>query len=105
MALGPRVHVAESIEDLEADNRYMLDEGDDDDDVPPKRRHYRSERALGCLYRMIDEKKFLSDLQNDPDAKQPSVDVLQRLWEYVERETAGFIWDHNKDDGYYIRDM
>jgi hypothetical protein len=105
MAPGPRVRVAESIEVLENEDRYMQEDEEDDEDTRPSLRYYKSNRALGFLYRMIDEKEFLQDLQKVPEARQPVVNVLQRLWEYIARETAGFIWEHNKDHGYYVRDM
>lgn len=105
MAPGPRVRVAESIEVLEAEDKYLLQDEEDDEDARPPLHYYKSTRALGYLYRMIDEKEFLEDLQKAPEARQPTVNVLQRLWKYVERETAGFIWDHNKEDAYSVRDM
>lgn len=105
MAPGPRIRVAESVEVLENEDKYMWGDEEDDEDARPSLRYYKSNRALGYLYRIIDEKEFLQDLQKAPEARQPAVNVLQRLWEYVMRETAGFIWAHNKDDGYYVRDM
>lgn len=105
MAPGPRVRVAESIEVLENEDKYMWEDEEDDEDVRPIQRYYKSNRALGYLYRIIDEKEFLQDLHKAPETHQPAVNVLQRLWEYVLRETAGFIWEHYKDDGYYVRDM
>ncbi|CRG88837.1 hypothetical protein PISL3812_05872 [Talaromyces islandicus] len=105
MAPGPRVRVAESIEVLEDEDRHTLDDEEDDEDARPSLNYYKSKCALGHLYGMINEKEFLQDLRNAPEARQPPVNVLQRLWKYIEQETAGFIWDHNKEDAYSVRDI
>lgn len=113
MAPGPRVRIAESIEVLDKGNEYIWDDDaesviDDDDDVRPPLRYYKSQRVLGALYRMINEKDFVNELEWDSSNRQPqskSVNVLASVWEYVERETAGFLWDHCVKDAHYVRDV
>jgi hypothetical protein len=107
MAPGPRVQVAESIDLLQAESDYIWDDqenDDDDDDSRPGLRYYKSQRVLGHLYRAIDEKEFLRDLQSVPK-ERPSANLLNALWQYVQHETAGFLWDHCKDIGYDIKEM
>ncbi|KAH8689571.1 putative RNA-dependent RNA polymerase [Talaromyces proteolyticus] len=109
MAPGPRVRVAESIEVLEAEEKHTWDDDvneadDDDDDMRPGRRYYKSQRVLGYLFRKIDERKFLVDLQTASKPKQ-SVNLLHYLWDYIQRETVGFIWEHHKEQGFVVRDI
>lgn len=107
MAPGPRVQVAESIDLLENVAEYMWDdrdELDDDDSSRPGLRYYKSQKVLGHLYRAIDEKEFLRDLQS-VSKERASINLLQTLWEYVTRTTAGFFWVHCKDVGYDIKEM
>ncbi|EED15337.1 RNA-dependent RNA polymerase, putative [Talaromyces stipitatus ATCC 10500] len=115
MAPGPRVRVAESIEVLDDGREHIWDDGgsiiDDDDDVRPPLRYYKSQRVLGALYRTINERDFIRELEWDsPNHQQQkqsskSVNVLAAVWEYVKCETAGFLWDHCVKDAYYIRDV
>lgn len=114
MAPGPRVRVAESIEVLDNGKDYIWNDDaesviDDDDDVRPPMRYYKSHRVLGALYRMINEKDFVNELEWDSSNQQTQskakVNVLGSVWEYVERETAGFLWDHCVKDAHYIRDV
>uniref|UniRef100_A0A093V0X3 RNA-dependent RNA polymerase n=1 Tax=Talaromyces marneffei PM1 TaxID=1077442 RepID=A0A093V0X3_TALMA len=113
MAPGPRVRVAESIEVLDNGDEYIWNDDsesviDDDDDVRPPMRYYKSRRVLGALYRMINERDFVNGLEWDSLNRQTqtkSVNVLASVWEYVERETAGFLWDHCVKDAHYIRDV
>ena len=112
MAPGPRVRVAESIEVLDNGKEHIWNDDaesviDDDDDVRPPLRYYKSRRVLGALYRMINEREFVNELEwnaSNPQT-QPKVNVLASVWEYVERETAGFLWDHCVKDAHYIRDV
>lgn len=114
MAPGPRVRVAESIEILEDGREHLWNDDsgsviDDDDDVRPPMRYYKSQRVLGALYRTINERDFIRDLEWDSLNSQTQlsnpVNVLDCVWEYVTRETAGFLWDHCMKDAYYIRDV
>lgn len=65
---------------------------DDDDEEPSSIRYYKSERALGQLYRAVDEREFLQELKLS--SKDSRSDLLDELLEYVNNETAGFICDH-----------
>jgi hypothetical protein len=115
MAPGPRARVAESIEVIDNESEYIWNDDnndgsggaglDDDDDVRPPMRYYRSQRVLGHLYRMIDEKEFMNDLKWESFHESKEANVLHSLWAYVQRETAGFVWDHCIQDASYFRDM
>lgn len=113
MAPGPRVRVADSIEVLDnGDEHHLNDDAqtivDDDDDVRPPLRYYKSRCVLGALYRTINERDFVNELEWDSSNRQTqtkSANVLALVWKYVERETAGFLWDHCVKDAHYIRDV
>jgi hypothetical protein len=68
-------------------------------------RYYRSEKALGHLYRAIDEHMFLKDLQNAsrvaPDQENT---MLPTLWTYIQQHTAIIQWEHHLDLARQIRD-
>lgn len=68
-------------------------------------RYYRSEKALGHLYRAIDEHMFLKDLQNAsrvaPDQENT---MLPALWTYIRQHTEIIQWEHHLDLARQIRD-
>lgn len=100
MAPSPRVHVEEDIAILEQKDEKGYESDDED---RPRLRYYRSERALGYLYRAIDEQAFLQELQSLPKAEETS--LLDQLWSYVELQTAGFIWDHCVEDAEKVKEV
>ena len=70
---------------------------DDDYDGKPQLRYYKSNKVLGHLYRNIDEKEFLEEIQDTRRNTTGSKAVLQRVWQYIENETKGFQWEHLVD--------
>lgn len=106
MAPGPRVRIAEDISLLERNIETILDEedGEDDNERAPMR-YYKSNRVLGQLFRRIDERAFLADLQASTKAQQPPADLLQSIWAYVNAETAGFQWDHHISAGLSVKEL
>ncbi|KAK6005708.1 hypothetical protein QM012_007350 [Aureobasidium pullulans] len=109
MAPSPRVI-------LEADGFASLEDiaqREEEDDTDPIAdlddlrtvRYYRSEKALGHLYRAIDEQEYLASLQ---DATKPEPDqdytVLPALWAYIHHYTKGIQWEHHLDLARQIRD-
>jgi hypothetical protein len=64
-------------------------------------RYYRSEKALGHLYRNIDEKKFFERMKGDfermHDALNDGESLVQKLEIYIDRETRGIQWEHHLD--------
>jgi hypothetical protein len=64
-------------------------------------RYYRSEKALGHLYRNIDEKKFFDRMKGNFDAMRHNLSdgksLMQKLEHYVDRETRGILWEHHTD--------
>ncbi|KAL2007317.1 hypothetical protein VTN00DRAFT_8755 [Thermoascus crustaceus] len=100
MAPSPRVHVEEDISILEQRDEKGYESDDEDG---PRLRYYRSERALGYLYRAIDEQTFLQDLKSLP--KIGGTSLLDQLWSYVDRQTAGFLWDHCIEDAEKVKEV
>jgi hypothetical protein len=80
MAPSPRIQVAENLSILEDEEQYMVG-SDDDDEEPSSIRYYKSERALGQLYRAVDEREFLQELKLS--SKDSRSDLLDELLEYV----------------------
>lgn len=107
MAPSPRVI-------LEAGRFSSFEEAneDDEDDDPMGDldgtrpiRYYMSDKALGHLYRAIDENQFLQHMQEAPQAAPEKEDtVLSTLWLYIKQYTEGIQWDHHKDLARQIRD-
>ena len=102
MAPSPRVVVS--------DQGYLDFEEDDVEDdeafegLDPERRptrYYESQKALGQLYRAIDEHKFLAKMQQDHRAvtsgTSSSSTLLEKLLGYVERLALqyGVLYDHH----------
>lgn len=97
-APGPRVLVEESIK-LQEDSDDEADERDDDiEESMPQLRYYQSQKALGKLYRAIDEQHILEQIQSQG---RPSIDgsglgheAITRVWEYVAKATALIEYRH-----------
>ncbi|GAD91500.1 RNA-dependent RNA polymerase, putative [Paecilomyces variotii No. 5] len=101
MAPSPRIRVEDSLAILEEEQQYMADS--DDEEEQSGIRYYKSQRALGHLYRAVDEREFLQELQSS--SKDKTSDLLNQLWEYIKNETAGFIWDHYVAEGRTIKEV
>lgn len=85
----------------------VQDGGDEDDDERPAVRFYKSENILGKLYRSIDEVKFLQHRQSvmELPSAMCAPSVLRGVWEFVQREAEGFLWDHHIEHALDIRQM
>lgn len=109
MASSPRVIIEAggfaSFEDaVQNEEEDETDPIADLDDLRPTR-YYRSDKALGHLYRAIDEQEFLASLQeaNKPESDQDCT-VLSTLWAYIQHNTEGIQWKHHLDLARQIRD-
>lgn len=95
MAPTPRVRVAESeeleIEELD-DVQDEAFEGIDEERRPM--RYYKSEKILGQLYRNIDEKRFLNDMQNNRQSKLRVIEapdgLMDKLCNYVVQQAKNY---------------
>ena len=58
---------------------------------------YESSKALGVLYRAIDERTFLQEIEGT-NARQHSGEpcVLHRIWDWVQERTKLVEWSHLK---------
>lgn len=81
---------------LQDSDEMMVD--DDDEDERPQMKYYNSQKVLGKLYRNIEEKEFLDEIQDTRGNNYGSKVVLQSVWAYVENETTGFQWRHLADE-------
>jgi hypothetical protein len=66
---------------------------------PRRTLYYESDKALGHLYRAIDEKRFFQELRKGSVAAQlhpTKKSLMQSLWTYVQRETVALLWEHHR---------
>lgn len=109
MAPSPRVQVNDSgdieIEEFDPNDDEAF-EGIDEERKPL--RYYRSNKVLGMLYRNIDEKHFIADMQNSHHARrkavEPSHGLMSKLCNYViqQAEAYGVLYDHHLE---FARDV
>lgn len=107
MAPGPHV----TIDSLEASLQFVQqDEKNPHDPVatldPDQRKivYYKSDKVLGRLYRMIDEKGFYDQLRASTHADaEPQASVLDRVLDYVLTASEGIIFTHYVDIAKDIR--
>ncbi len=95
MAPNPRIIISDK-------GHLDLDEEDDGDDdafegLDAERRgmhYYPSDKALGVLFRAIDERQFISKMQGDRHAVMPysnaSNTLIRKLLAYMKREAAQY---------------
>jgi hypothetical protein len=102
MAPSPRVQDNDSGE-IEVEE---LDDYDDDafegiDEERKPIRYYKSNKVLGMLYRNIDEKQFIADMQTSHHARRQvtksSDGLMAKLCDYViqQAEAYGVMYDHH----------
>ncbi|KAG9562824.1 RNA-directed RNA polymerase, partial [Aureobasidium melanogenum] len=109
MAPSPRVIIEAggyaSFEDaVQNEEEEETDPIGDLDDIRPVR-YYRSEKALGHLYRSIDEQEFLRTLQDATQSLPGREDTfLSTLWAYIQQYTGVIQWEHHLDLARQIRD-
>ncbi|KAL1303235.1 hypothetical protein AAFC00_006650 [Neodothiora populina] len=110
MAPSPRAIVESGSIDLlpESDEEDML-ENDPVANLDPesrRTRYYRSHKALGMLYRAIDEHQFLSDLHKHRklsiNAHHDS--LMPRLWDYIKRNNVLVEWENYRHLARQIKD-
>ena len=112
MAAGPRVILVDSVPELELDDSHGLYQEDEDDILEeldpegPKIQYYRSEKALGHLYRAIDEHDFLKTVQSGKrKGTAESKNVLKKILQHIKSKTRGIIWDHLRPWAIDIKDQ
>ncbi|KAL8946947.1 MAG: hypothetical protein Q9222_006725, partial [Ikaeria aurantiellina] len=91
-ARGPRALLQDtiSIKDIEA-----VEETEEDviEDEGPEPIYYQSEKVLGRLYRAIDERAIFEEIQKRASEAEP-LDLAERVWAYVKRNTALIQYEH-----------
>lgn len=88
MAPGPQVLVDKSVTRYQEDRDPRDEEEDDDEFGNLPMRYYESEKILGKLYRKIDERSFIQDIQPG-DTK--NINLILDVWDYC----RGFVKDKN----------
>ena len=67
------------------------DAQDDEEEAGPGYKFYESDKLLGRLFRAIDERQFLSSVQDEADAglsRPPSraQSILKPVWKHIQRQ-------------------
>lgn len=104
MAPSPRVEMASGGLNVLLENDNMDEQELENDPVsaldPETRRirYYKSDKAIGHLYRAIDEHRFLHDLHNDRRQQRDPQDstLMPKLLDYVRRNNTLLEWKHNR---------
>ena len=113
MAPGPRMVIEGDIPKIEDNPPQSIQEIFDHEQREPilsdhstKVRYYRSEKALGQLYRAIDEQEFLSDLQHGRrTGKASTKSALHPAWQYVTHYVQTLQWEHLKEWAHGVREL
>lgn len=106
MAPSPRVDIAENIATLQGNEDHGEDEDDDDEEGIPGYKYYKSHKALGKLFRGIDEIAFLDELDSAIRPSDPNApNTLLSLWTHVEHETALLVWNHQISTARDIKEL
>lgn len=102
MAPSPRAIIENGGLSILQEEEHHDDEDDPVADLNPETRrirYYESEKALGHLYRAIDERRFLSDLHKGYKSQVqqvPRFNLMSKLWDYVKRNNVLLEWEHNR---------
>ncbi|KAF3004792.1 hypothetical protein E8E13_002785 [Curvularia kusanoi] len=72
-------------------------------------RYYKSYKALGELYRRIDEKKFFTQMRDNFETAQTKFawggeTLLQKLDHYIDRKAVGVQWTHHLEFAKNLRE-
>lgn len=112
MAPSPRVFVSgQGYMDLE-DEEYADDAAFEGMDLVKKPyRYYESQKALGHLFRAIDERRFIHSIQREhklqmDSEKMPGTErLLDRLLAYMKQSAKGWslLWEHHVDSARDIK--
>ena len=102
MARGPRVRVEDDIALLQS----RADEQEDEDEQGSQCRFYKSKKVLGQLYRAIDERAFLDEVQRSNEKRSTEgPGVIGAVWTYVQQKTRGLEWRYHVDMAREIKVM
>jgi hypothetical protein len=86
--------------ELEDDDADDVDDPDVLNVLDPEKfsiRYYKSYKALGVLYRQIDEVDFFSRMKKDFRANQwGEASLITKLNQYMDRETVSVQWEHQR---------
>lgn len=109
MAPSPRAIIESGGVDILPEDDEEEIENDPVADLDPvgrRMRFYRSEKALGHLYRAIDEHQFLRNIHREHKITAYShVNTLMiKLWDYMKRNTVLVGWEHNRKRARQIKE-
>lgn len=104
MAPGPNIKI-EKMEGLLVESTTEAEEElrNDEEDFSPYR-YYESKKALGKLYRAIDEHEIFADLhQYRINSSVPA--LMDQIWTYVSRKCQLVQWQQHLQEAEEIRDV
>ncbi|KAF2758120.1 RdRP-domain-containing protein [Pseudovirgaria hyperparasitica] len=109
MAPGPRVQMTQYGPNIEEDDTYDPAEKDAVKELDPAfgYKYYESDKVLGRLYRAIDEGRFFAEMQSASRRAlrdlSYSETLVSKVWNYVKREAAGYIYEQYIEEAQDIR--
>jgi hypothetical protein len=105
MAPGPNIKI-EKKEGLliQQSNPVSQDDDDEEEDFTPYR-YYESQKALGKLFRAVDEHDIFSELHKYRMSPSGNAGLLDELWNHVCQRTKLIQWHQHVLEAQEIRDM
>ena len=107
MAPGPNVHV-DTTKDICFDEEVYKDPNEmwDENEQNKGYRYYESHKILGQLYRAIDERKVLRDIQSRETGSNVSYKstAVDAVWDYVKEKCRLIQWEHHMEWAIMLRD-
>ncbi|TVY73467.1 putative RNA-dependent RNA polymerase [Lachnellula suecica] len=104
MAPGPNIKI-EKKEGLLVESTTAAEEDRDDDEDFSPYRYYESDKALGKLFRAIDEHQIFSDLRKFSTISSGGQTLMDKVWAHVSRKCQSIQWKHHLPEATQIRDL
>ena len=95
LAPGPRVLVDEDVKLIDDETPSDDEDNEDAIDDGPQTKYYKSHKILGKLYRAIDERDLLDEIQKRSKSYIGNQGLLDAVWKYVSEKTALIQWEHH----------
>lgn len=104
MAPGPHIKI-EKKEGLILDQSDPSQDDDDEEQDFTPYKYYESKKALGKLFRAVDEHDIFSELHKYRMVNRDDTNLLDHLWHHVSRKTQLIQWHQHVRDAQDLRDM
>lgn len=103
-APGPQVVIEKDMGAVFLDSFLPNDDDQDDEDDIPHTRYYESQKALGILYRAINEKEFYDAIKKREADVTSHSSLIEEVWQKVQVACQGFQWECLLESARQIRE-